>query len=49
MPRQRRGIKPPSVMAEGRDTSLAEGGGGFRACGRGERIPPPVTSVTGSE
>ena len=34
----------------GRD---AEGGVpygmGFRACGRGERIPTPVTSVTGSE
>ena len=24
-------------------------GMGFRACGRGERIPTPVTSVTGSE
>ena len=24
-------------------------GGGFRACGRGERIPTPMTSVTGSE
>ena len=23
--------------------------GEFRACGRGERIPTPVTSVTGSE
>ena len=33
----------PSVTAFGRDTSLAEGGfGGFRACGRGERIPTPV-------
>jgi len=24
-------------------------GMGFHACGRGERIPTPVTSVTGSE
>ena len=32
----------PSVTAFGRDTSLAEGG-------EGERIPTPVTSVTGSE
>ena len=39
----------PSVMVEGHDTSLCEGGGDFRACGRGRRIPTPVTSVTGSE
>ena len=34
-------------MAEGHDTSLTEGGRGFRACGRGGRIPTPVASVTG--
>ena len=38
---------PPSRRC--RDTSLTEGGEGFRACGRGVRIPTPVTSVTGSE
>ena len=39
---------PPSRLR--RDTSLAQGRQGvFRACGRGERIPTPVTSVTGSE
>ena len=34
----------------GRDVGEAVPYGmGLRACGRGERIPTPVTSVTGSE
>ena len=48
-PGAERSFDNPSVTARACHLPHRGRQGAFRACGRGERIPTPVTSVTGSE